>query len=107
MVGRKLDRDTVVAAIVRLLDLGHIRIGNESYATENKSFGATTLRDRHAQVKGGTVKMRFQGKSGNVQALYITDRSITRHVTRSPVLPAQPTPQFDTEKDQNARSRPA
>src|SRR3546814_289527 len=53
MVGRKLDRDTVVAAIVRLLDLGHIRIGNESYAKENKSFGATTLRDRHAKVKGG------------------------------------------------------
>src|SRR3546814_9136940 len=87
MVGRKLARDTVVAAIVRLLDLGHIRIGNESYAKENKSFGATTLRDRHAKVKGGTVKMRFQGKSGKVQELSITDRNLTRLVKRCQDLP--------------------
>ena len=47
---RGLRKDKAVAAVVRLLDLGSIRIGNESYAQENKSFGATTLRKRHVKV---------------------------------------------------------
>lgn len=89
MASRQLDRDTVVAAIIRLLDLGHIRVGNESYARENKSFGATTLRNRHARVKGRTVKMRFTGKSGKLQELSVTDRNLTRLVKRCQDLPGQ------------------
>src|SRR5690606_30285762 len=53
---RRLCREQVVASVVRLLDLGAIRVGNESYAKSNKSFGATTLRRRHATVTGGKVK---------------------------------------------------
>ena len=94
MAGRKLDRETVVAAVVRLLDLGHIRIGNESYAKANKSFGATTLRNRHARVEGKTVKMRFQGKSGKLQELSVTDRNLTRLVRRCQDLPGQQLFQF-------------
>src|SRR5690349_24482292 len=52
---RKLSRDTVVAAVIRLLDGGRIRVGNEAYAEANKSYGATTLRNRHAKVAGRTV----------------------------------------------------
>ena len=63
---RKLDRDTVLAAVVRLLDREHIRVGNEEYAKDNKSFGATTLRSRHVRRKGGKLKMRFTGKHGIV-----------------------------------------
>ena len=59
-----MSRDTVVAAGVRLLDSGRIRIGNEAYVKQNKSYGATTLRNRHAKVFGRTVKMRFKAKSG-------------------------------------------
>jgi len=62
IAGRKLARDTVIAAVVRLLDLGHIRVGNEAYAKSNKSFGATTLRNRHAKVHGARVT-----------ALYVVD----------------------------------
>ena len=103
MAGRKLDRETVVAAVVRLLDLGHIRIGNESYAKANKSFGATTLRNRHARVKGKTVKMRFQGKSGKLQELSVTDRNLTRLVRRCQDLPGQQLFQFvDDEGDPRA-----
>lgn len=103
MAGRKLDRETVVAAVVRLLDLGNIRVGNESYARENKSFGATTLRDRHAKVKGKTVKMRFKGKSGQLQELSITDHTLTRLVKRCQDLPGQQLFQFvDEEGDQRA-----
>src|SRR3990170_4906219 len=53
---RKLDRDTVLAAVVRLLDQEHIRVGNEEYARENNSFGATTLRDRHILRQGGKLR---------------------------------------------------
>ena len=49
---RGVSRETAVAAVVRLLDIGHIRVGNEGYAKSNNSFGATTLRNRHAKVDG-------------------------------------------------------
>ena len=63
---RKLGRETVLAAVVRLLDTEHIRIGNEEYAKANKSFGATTLRSRHMKRKGAKLTMRFVGKHGIV-----------------------------------------
>ena len=86
---RTLSRDTVVAAIVRLLDTGCIRVGNESYARDNKSFGATTLRDRHAKVSGRTVRMRFKAKSGIERELRITDSTLSRIVKRCQDLPGQ------------------
>ena len=86
---RKLSRDTVVAAVVRLLDVGRIRVGNEAYAQSNKSFGATTLRTRHAKVAGRTVKMRFKAKSGILRELSITDRNLSRIVRRCQDLPGQ------------------
>ena len=55
LAGRRLSRNTVIAAVVRLLDLGRVRIGNDGYAKANKSFGATTLRNRHARISGGTL----------------------------------------------------
>jgi len=82
-------RDAVIAAVVRLLDLGHVRVGNEAYAQANKSFGATTLRTRHAKIAGKTVKMRFKGKSGQLQELSITDRNLTRLVKQCQDLPGQ------------------
>ncbi|HKR24877.1 MAG TPA: DNA topoisomerase IB, partial [Allosphingosinicella sp.] len=86
---RTLSRDTVIAAIVRLLDTGCIRVGNESYARDNKSFGATTLRDRHAKVSGRTVRMRFKAKSGIERELRITDATLSRIVKRCQDLPGQ------------------
>ena len=86
---RTLSRDTVVAAVIRLLDIGRIRVGNEAYAQENKSYGATTLRNRHAKVAGRAVKMRFKGKSGIERTLSITDASLTRIVKRCQDLPGQ------------------
>jgi DNA topoisomerase-1 len=92
--GRKLARDTVVAAIVRLLDTGRIRIGNEAYVKDNKSYGATTLRNRHARVRGQTVKMRFKAKSGIERELSITDRTLSRIVRQCQDLPGQNLFQF-------------
>ena len=86
---RAVDRDTVAAAIVRLLDQQHLRVGNEAYAKANKSFGATTLRTRHAKLLGRTVKMRFKGKHGIERELTITDRNLARIVRRCADLPGQ------------------
>lgn len=89
LAGRRLARDTVVAAVVRLLDLGHIRVGNEAYAKRNKSFGATTLRNRHVRVKGPRLRLEYVGKSGKKQRLTIEDRRLARIVRRTQDLPGQ------------------
>ena len=86
---RKLTRDTVLAAVVRLLDTEHIRVGNEAYARDNKSFGATTLRSRHLRKKGSTLSMRFVGKHGIVHEARISDSNLKRIVKRCQELPGQ------------------
>ncbi|MEO0063219.1 MAG: hypothetical protein RLZZ08_1779 [Pseudomonadota bacterium] len=86
---RQLSRERAVASVVRLLDLGAIRVGNESYAKANKSFGATTLRRRHAKVSGGTLKLRFVAKSGKLRETSITDRALAGFVRKVQDLPGQ------------------
>ncbi|MHA6723371.1 DNA topoisomerase IB [Sphingomonas sp. RS2018] len=86
---RKLSRERAVAAVVRLLDLGHVRVGNEGYARANKSFGATTLRCRHAKVEGSKLKLKFRAKSGKERVLTVTDRSLSRFVRTCHDLPGQ------------------
>jgi len=86
---RKLTRETVIAAVVRLLDIEHLRVGNEEYARDNKSFGATTLRSRHLQRKGHKLVMRFTGKHGIVREVNVTDTNLKRIVKRCDELPGQ------------------
>jgi DNA topoisomerase-1 len=86
---RGLSKDKAVAAVVRLLDLGTIRVGNESYAQTNKSFGATTLRKRHVLVKGQTLRLQFRAKSGKMRVMTITDRTLSSVVKRCQDLPGQ------------------
>jgi len=86
---RKLSRETVIGAVIRLLDTGRIRIGNEAYAKENKSYGATTLRSRHAKVFGRRVRMRFKAKSGIERELNLTDSTLSRIVRKCQDLPGQ------------------
>jgi len=80
LAGKAVSREAVVAAVVRLLDREYLRVGNEAYAQENKSFGATTLRRRHVKILGRRVRMRFKGKHGIERELSITDRNLTRIV---------------------------
>jgi DNA topoisomerase-1 len=86
---RNLTRETVLAAIVRLLDTEHVRVGNEEYARENKSYGVTTLRARHLKRKDQKLTMRFAGKHGIVNEVNITDSSLKRIVKRCQELPGQ------------------
>ncbi len=89
LTGAATGRDTVIAAVIRLLDAGHLRIGNEAYAQANKSFGATTLRNRHARVTGKRLDLQYRAKSGIMRRLSITDRSLSRIVRRVQDLPGQ------------------
>lgn len=86
---RDLTREAVLAAVVRLLDTEHIRVGNEEYARHNKSFGATTLRARHLKRTGQGLMMRFTGKHGIVHEVKITDTSLKRICKRCQELPGQ------------------
>ena len=75
-----LPREKVLATIVRLLETTFIRVGNESYARENKSFGLTTLQRRHVDIKGSRLTFKFKGKSGVEHNVNLTDRRLARIV---------------------------
>src|SRR6058998_37897 len=86
---RGLPREKVLATVVRLLERTFIRIGNEEYARENKSFGLTTMKDRHVKVKGPRLRFRFRGKSGRQHEVDITDRRIAKIVSKCQDLSGQ------------------
>jgi DNA topoisomerase I len=84
-----LPRRKVLATIVRLLERTFIRIGNEEYARDNKSFGLTTMKNRHVKVKGAQVMFRFRGKSGRHHEVDVTDRKVAKVLAKCQDLPGQ------------------
>jgi len=84
-----LPREKVLAAIVNLLENTMIRVGNADYAKQNKSYGLTTLRDRHVIVDGSEIRFDFKGKSGKRWKLKLRDRRIAKIVKASQDLPGQ------------------
>jgi DNA topoisomerase-1 len=86
---RGLPREKVLATVVHLLETTMIRVGNADYAKQNKSYGLTTLRDRHVKVEGAELRFQFKGKSGKTWRLQVKDRRIARIVKASQDLPGQ------------------
>jgi DNA topoisomerase-1 len=84
-----LKKDTVTAAIIRLLDLGHVRVGNQVYEKTNNSFGATTLLHHHAAVKGNRLSLEYRGKSGQPQHMIIEDARLSCIARKCQDLPGQ------------------
>ena len=84
-----LTREKVLATVVRLLEVSLIRIGNEEYAKENRSFGLTTMRNRHVEVDGSIVRFQFRGKSGKRHLVEVSDRRLARVVRKCQDLPGQ------------------
>ena len=76
-----LPREKVLAAVARLLETTFMRVGNVEYAKENESFGLTTLRNRHVQIFGATLRFQFKGKSGQKHLIELTDRRLA-HIVR-------------------------
>ncbi len=84
-----LPREKVVAAVVALLDETSLRVGNERYARDNRSYGLTTLRSRHAVSTARSVRLRFKGKSGRQHDVGLRDRRLAAVVRRCQDLPGQ------------------
>lgn len=97
---RGLPREKVLATVVHLLETTMIRVGNDDYAKQNKSFGLTTLRDRHVAIGGSEIKFRFKGKSGKTWNLKIKDRRIAKIVKACQDLPGQELFQYIDEEGQ-------
>ena len=82
-----LPRDKVLAAVVRLLEATLIRVGNEEYAKENRSYGLTTMRDRHVEVDGSAVRFTFVSKGGRRRMVDLQDARLAKIVKRCRELP--------------------
>lgn len=84
-----LPREKVLAAVLALLEVTRLRVGNPQYARLNRSFGLSTLRDRHARVTGTTVRFRFRGKGGRTEERELVDRRLAGIIRRCQDLPGQ------------------
>src|SRR5829696_8165147 len=89
MAKRGLPREKVLATVVHLLENTLIRVGNLDYAKQNKSYGLTTLRDRHVDVEGAKLRFQFKGKSGKTWRLSVKDRRVAKVVKACQDLPGQ------------------
>lgn len=84
-----IGRDKVMATVISLLDATLIRIGNSQYARDNRSYGLTTLRNKHVEVRGNAILFEFRGKSGVEHQISVTDRRLARVIKRCMELPGQ------------------
>lgn len=84
-----LPREKVLAAIVKLLEKTAIRVGNEEYARTNQSYGLTTMKNRHASIKGAHLIFKFKGKSGVHHSIDLNDKRLARIVAKTQELPGQ------------------
>ncbi len=89
-----LPRNKVLATVVRLLESTLIRVGNDEYARDNDSFGLTTMRNKHVNVRGSKLQFHFRGKSGKWHDVDIHDRRLAKIVGRCQDLPGQDLFQF-------------
>jgi DNA topoisomerase-1 len=97
MAKRGLPREKVLATVVHLLETTLIRVGNDDYAKQNKSYGLTTLKNRHVEVDGSDVRFRFTGKSGKQWSLQVKDRRVAKIIKACQDLPGQELLQYIDE----------
>ncbi len=95
-----LGRTKVLAAIARLLETTLTRIGNEEYARQNRSFGLSTMRDRHVKIDRGVIHFEFRGKSGKKHEIDLEDQRLAQIVRRAQDLPGQDLFQYIGEDGQ-------
>lgn len=82
-----LPRNKVLATLVSVMELTHIRVGNQEYAKENKSYGLTTMRDKHVEVHGAEVTFSFQGKSRVHHTISLHDKRLARIIKQCEEIP--------------------
>src|SRR5690606_37292574 len=94
---RGLPREKVLATTVHLLEATLIRVGNDDYAKQNKSYGLTTLRDPHVKINGSELRFQFKGKGGKTWRLKMTDRRVAKIVKACQELTGQELLQYIDE----------
>jgi DNA topoisomerase I len=95
-----LPREKVLATIARLLETTLIRVGNDEYAKQNKSFGLTTMRDQHVDINGSKMCFEFRGKSGKWHSVELSDRRLAKIVARCQEIPGYELFQYLDEQGQ-------
>jgi DNA topoisomerase-1 len=85
----ELPRQKVLATVVSLLEATLIRVGKEEYARQNGSFGLTTMRGRHVEVSGASIRFRFRGKSGIQHSIDVNNKRLAQIVKQCQDLPGQ------------------
>jgi DNA topoisomerase I len=95
-----LPREKVLAVVTQLLERTLIRVGNEEYARQNRSYGLTTMRDKHVDIDGQKISFRFRGKSGKEHVIDIKDRRLAAVVRRCQEIPGQELFQYLDEQGQ-------
>jgi DNA topoisomerase-1 len=95
-------RTSVAAAVVALIERGHLRIGNDEYTRTNHTYGATTLETRHVRVRGAHVELRYRGKSGVDRHIEVEDRELGRAIARVRALPGRRLFQYLDESGRHA-----
>jgi DNA topoisomerase-1 len=103
MALRGLPREKVLATVVHLLETTLIRVGNEDYARENKSYGLTTLRNKHVKVDGAQLRFEFKGKSGKTWQLAVRNPRVAKVVRACQELPGQELFQYRDEDGEARR----
>ncbi|GAB1542433.1 DNA topoisomerase IB [Scytonema sp. NUACC21] len=93
-----IPKQKVVATVVKLLEITRIRVGNEEYAQTNKSFGLTTMRDRHVDISGSKIRFKFRGKSGVDHDIELSDRRLAKIVKSCQDIPGQELFQYIDEE---------
>lgn len=86
---RGLSRRKVVAAVLKMLELTLIRVGNQEYARDNKTFGLTTMQNKHVEISGSKMRFRFKGKSGVQRDVAISEARLARIVRKCQDLTGQ------------------
>jgi DNA topoisomerase-1 len=109
MALRGLPREKVLATVVHLLETTLIRVGNDDYAKQNKSYGLTTLKSRHVDIEGSQVRFRFVGKSGKQWLLKVKDRRVANVIKACQELPGQELLQYidDDGTPRSPRGKPS
>ena len=97
---RGLPREKVLAATIKLLEATLIRVGNDEYARDNRSFGLTTMHDDHVKIRGATIRFDFRGKHGIEHEIDLEDRQLARIVHACRDLPGQELFQYLDDKDE-------
>lgn len=77
-----LGKKRVVAAAVRMLDIGYFRVGSEQYAEENDTYGVATLLKEHVHRRGGALVFDYDAKGGQRRVIAIEDRQLLPVIDR-------------------------